>query len=487
VAIRIPTGEICTRDHNIVRACTYERLTAVLIFSAVAVAAALSPMQTDTWWQLRAGADIVGSRHVLLTDIYSHTAYGAAWPNHEWLSQVVFFGVYALGGLPLLTLLTTALIVAAWILVWRLCDGTGSVRLIVVAASLLPASLHWEPRPHAFSLLFLIATVTLVIAERSIWLPLLFLIWANCHGGVALGFVVLGAAFASELVDCPREWRRFAAIVAACAMTTTMTPLGVSFWTEIPKSLARIQQYAIDEWQPPAITDVRLVPFWIAAVLLCSGVALDLGTLFERGRRKTRLLCGCALAALPFAVSAIRNVGPFLMLAAPAICGLLAPRFAGHALPRRDERVRINAAVIAVAAALVVIVVATAYRRQIPHLRWTPLPAASLQVLRRCPDNLYNRFDEGGYLIWFAPERRVFLDGRQDPYPPKLIHEQVRVEGSGDYASTFDRYQIRCAYLPTSSPVASRLASAGWTTLYRDRDWIVLTITDQETARASGR
>ncbi len=43
----------------------------------------------------------------------------------------------------------------------------------------------------------------------------------------------------------------------------------------------------------------------------------------------------------------------------------------------------------------------------IPHLRWTPLPAQSLFALQRCPDNLYNRYDEGGYLIWFAPDHRV--------------------------------------------------------------------------------
>ena len=42
-------------------------------------------------------------------------------------------------------------------------------------------------------------------------------------------------------------------------------------------------------------------------------------------------------------------------------------------------------------------------------------------------------------------------------------------------AATFARYHIRCAYLPTSSPVARRLSAVGWTTLYRDADWVVFT------------
>ena len=68
------------------------------------------PAQHDTWWLLRAGHDMWAAGHVLLTDTFSHTVYGAAWPNHEWLSELLFYGVYALGGLPLLTL-ASALVV----------------------------------------------------------------------------------------------------------------------------------------------------------------------------------------------------------------------------------------------------------------------------------------------------------------------------------------------------------------------------------------
>ena len=80
---------------------------------------------------------------------------------------------------------------------------------------------------------------------------------------------------------------------------------------------------------------------------------------------------------------------------------------------------------------------------QIDHLRWTPLPAGSLRALARCPGNLYNRYDEGGYLIWFAPEKPVFLDGRQDPYEPRLVLEQIRIETTGDYAGDVRAIQHR--------------------------------------------
>jgi hypothetical protein len=157
-----------------------------------------------------------------------------------------------------------------------------------------------------------------------------------------------------------------------------------------------------------------------------------------------RMLCLCALALLPLALSAVRNVGPFVMLAIPALSVLLPLDFARDPA-RRRQRPLLNAAIMSVASLTVVITIAYAYRFQIDHLRWTPLPQASLQALQRCPDNLYNRCDEGGYLIWFARDRLVFLDGGQDPYPPSLIHEHLRTETSGDYASTFARYNIHCA------------------------------------------
>src|SRR5712692_4110581 len=85
----------------------YHRLLPVLLFLVIVLAAALWPMQSDTWWQLRAGRGVWSSLRVLLVDRYSYTAYGSFWPNHEWLSEVIFYGVYKIGGLPLLSLFAT--------------------------------------------------------------------------------------------------------------------------------------------------------------------------------------------------------------------------------------------------------------------------------------------------------------------------------------------------------------------------------------------
>ena len=253
---------------------TLGALATTLFFLTIVLAAALSPMASDTWWQLRAGADMWASGRVLLTDTYSHTAAGAFWPNHEWLSQVIFYGVYRLGGLALLSLFAAALIVTAWIITWNLAGGPVLRRLAILLPALVPASEHWAPRPHAFSLLFLPLAVWLILRRRYFWLIPLFFVWANCHGGVLLGLVVSAAALGAALFHEPPASRAGTLKIvglafAGCVAAVSLTPLGLSFWVEIPRSLARIRQYPLDEWLAPRLSELPLAPFWVLAAVFC--------------------------------------------------------------------------------------------------------------------------------------------------------------------------------------------------------------------------
>ena len=454
---------------------TFDRLRATLLFVAIAAAACLMPAQHDTWWLLRAGQDTWTTRRVLLTDTYSHTVFGAAWPNHEWLSQLLFYAIYAIGGLPLLTLACAGVVTAAWAIVWRETAAPARLKFFMTAFVLATATTTWSLRAQVLSLLLLVSTVALLRRRRYGWLPLLFWIWANLHGAVLLGVLLLAAAAVAAWFEERRAVPRLAAASALCLAATALTPLGWHFWLDMPQSLGRIRQLGIDEWAAPSLTAPALLPFWVAIVALAGLAAIRGRALLVNpdARRDGRItLCACALALAPLAATAVRNVPPFLMLAVPAIAALL-PELPAAA-PRRNQRPRLNAAFAAAAVAIAVVAVAAAYSGRLARFQWSPLPAASVSALDRCEGNVYNRYDEGGYLIWFAPGRKVFLDGRQDPYPPSLIKEQMTVEAGGDFEPLFARYDVRCAFVPATSPVSERLARAGWTPLFRDSTWAVL-------------
>ena len=64
------------------------------LFVVVTTIACFMPVQSDTWWQLRAGQDFWQTGSVVLEETYSHTAAGRFWINHEWLSEALFYALY---------------------------------------------------------------------------------------------------------------------------------------------------------------------------------------------------------------------------------------------------------------------------------------------------------------------------------------------------------------------------------------------------------
>ena len=109
-----------------------------------------------------------------------------------------------------------------------------------------------------------------------------------------------------------------------------------------------------------------------------------------------------------------------------------------------------------------------------PPADWVPVSDQAAAAIRSCPGPLYNHYNDGGYLIWFTPEQKVFLDSRQDPYPLDLTQAQQRAERSGSYQALLDRYSVRCAVLRPDSNALSALERLGWREDFRDQRWVVV-------------
>src|SRR5947207_3130396 len=52
----------------------------------------------DYWWHLRTGHLIVDSHAIPRVDPYSFTLPGKAWVAHEWLAEVLIYGLQSAGG-----------------------------------------------------------------------------------------------------------------------------------------------------------------------------------------------------------------------------------------------------------------------------------------------------------------------------------------------------------------------------------------------------
>jgi hypothetical protein len=440
-----------------------ERFQLCLLFVAIAASACLMPAQTDTWWQLRTGEEMWRSGHIMLNDEFTHTVAGKRWPNHEWLSQIVFYATYSLGGLPLLTALCAAAVTLAWLIVSSLTRTPGApiFRVALVGLGAMFSSPAWSLRPQVLTLAFLSATLWIVVRRHYVWtLPPLFLIWANLHGAVALGGLLIVAATVTAAVRREHFWT-WCTIAVLCFLATAVTPLGPSLWFEIPGSLQRLQAYGVLEWQAPQIGRLSDLPFWLTA-----GVLAALGVRYRRildsSASLTLTLCTSLLFLL--ALRSARHVPTFLICAIPTIAVLLPrsnslrPQPAAVASRRRI----LDLPILTMCAAGSALFVATAWLQPLPRLAWTPISPAVVAAVDGCPGRLYNRYDDGGYLIWFMKHRPVFMDSRQDPFPAEMIMAHIDVERSGDYKVLFAAYDIGCSLSLEGSPLGHSLRRDGW-------------------------
>jgi hypothetical protein len=332
----------------------------------------------------------------------------------------------------------------------------------------------WSVRPQVFSIM-LLPLVAILVARDRLWvIPPTIALWANLHAGVAMGLVVVLASVVTAAIKDRDRLLPRALCFAASLAATLATPLGFRSWSELVASIARSSANRIQEWQPTALPPAHLA-FWGVAAFLFWQVA-------RRWRRletpKDRILAVAALLALPFAVRNLRNVPAFMMLAAPAVTRLThkpAGEPLGGSAPASAISLGAKGWWMLLAASLVAVsVVWRAWSAPWSMLGWTPISAPAAAAVRGCRPPLYNTYPDGGPLIWFVPEQRVFIDSRQDQYPIALIQAASRVEATGDYRALFARWAFNCAALPPTSPTVAALRRDGWRERFQDGSWVVL-------------
>jgi hypothetical protein len=463
-------------------------------FVGLIVAACLMPANADTYWHLRAGQDIARSGQVSLVDRYSYTAAGQPWPDHEWLWQLLTYGVHHLGGMPLLTAMSAAMLFGAFALAESLAVGPWWVRLPLFILSVLLSGPLWAVRPAVLTLLALLAVTWLLSRDKDWLVPPIFLAWANAHGAVVLGLVVVGAAFLTAAAR--RERRRalrLGVVLAICGGLVLVTPLGWRLLSFIGESTERSHLNGVTEWRSGLVPAPGSVAFWIVALAISVSAARlwrKLPTFADQ------FLVASALSFIPLGLQAVRNIGPFAILALPAASRLLAAAnstrvaalsewlrrtFEGDTRASDDpiqeplpslRRNRRNLAAITVGGALMV---GWAWSRPYSGLNWTPVSPEAAAAIRGCPGQVFNEYNEGGYLIWFVPDRKVFIDGRQDPYSlPFLKRAQALAHDALVRAAVFRDYGIRCAALSPESRLVAQLRAQGWRQTHRDERWVVL-------------
>jgi hypothetical protein len=94
----------------------------IAIFVTMLIAAIQPVTDPDFWWHLTTGNWILSHHAVPHSDLYTYTVSGHRWITHEWLSEVLLSALYAVGRLPLESIVLGGVTAAGFFLVYRAID-----------------------------------------------------------------------------------------------------------------------------------------------------------------------------------------------------------------------------------------------------------------------------------------------------------------------------------------------------------------------------
>ena len=451
---------------------------ALLLSSSVLYFFTINEADNDLWGHIRFGRDILASHAVPHVDAYAYTTTGQAWMNHEWLSQVLLAAVYDVARNPGLLLLKLAIAATTcgllFAVVRRRSDSPhvrGAVGLLTIAV----LSRGFAMRPQIVTYLCLALTLWLLDRvqtgrRRALWgVPVLFLLWANLHGGFALGLAVLGWFAAAQLLAVRRTWTPWIAL-ALSVLATVITPFGPRLLLYIWHELSRA--HPITEWQAAQPSDVAQLVFF--AMLGLVAVTLPLA----RGWRTRGWEVVLALGVGVMAVRHQRHTPVFALCASAPLTAQLdaAWRWATQrsALALGAGAQRVLAAALVVVALLQLGLTSMRWHRDGLQIVFDPreYPVAAVHAMQRAGlrANLAVPLDWGEYVLWFlAPAVKVSLDGRfATLFPESVVADNFDFfAGAARWQRLLDDYPTDAALVPLEAgcPIGTL---PGWKLVYQD-------------------
>jgi len=409
----------------------------------------------DLFWHLATGKRIVETGELPgREDLFAYTSPRVLSEGQveglrsQWLGQVAFYSVYALGGYPGLIIFRNLLIVLPFVVAYVISARKGlgpawALPVLLLPTLLITFSLYYAfERPQAFTVLLSFALVPLLLRLRRRegrwpWVALLaamMALWSNLHGGFIFGAVMVAAFAFGVLAEAAIKRRKedaFIVVPAAIGIgASLLNPNGPGLlYGFLRGHISRLISGPPAPAGPAGRVDVvgqllEYKPLWyfyrelhlVWPLFMMVFIALAASMLLVRyAAQRSLRLHEALLAASIAAFSLYYSRGATVALVALPL--FLVSSAAGLG---RLWRLASGAVAAALCAALLVITVQRSPWQLEPRARPASLveatyPEGAVRFIReeniRGP--MFNDFGWGGYLIWsLYPEQKVFVDGR---------------------------------------------------------------------------
>ncbi len=361
-------------------------------------------LDPDFGWGLRLG-EVILKNGIPNKDPFSYTMPSYPYVDYEWLTHVGMAKLYSLAGYNSLVLLFTLIAISSIIICVLDSDSRFAPLQVLIASATLFS--YFGVRSQVVSWLFF-AMLSKIVLDGGWWvrykyfLPVLFLFWANMHGGFIAGLVVL--IFATLQKRNVKD----TVIMFLSILITLVNPYGWRLWREVWISTTDLPiRLFIIEWRP--------IVFSITSVSLLS-IAYSLSFIIQY-RKKYKifeiLLCIIMLAA---DFSSARNI-PLFLIFALILMKKGIRTFNLEVGKNRQNLFRLNLVysfffiIVSVLALLQMrkdYLAATTRREEVYY----PRQAVSYLANNTPKGQIFSSYEWGGYLDWKLPQKKVFIDGR---------------------------------------------------------------------------
>lgn len=415
------------------------------------------------------------------------------YTSHEWLSQVIYWRIYSVAGLPGLVFSAAILLSTTFYILYSYLVKQFSMRLpvlFIVAWGAFATSLNWAIRPHLFSMLLL--AIWLIWVDRlrcgediSIWrFPILMILWSNFHGIFIAGILVLFAYAAGWAVDYlfAKEGnlatgKRLWLVLTLSVAGTVLNPGGADSWVSILSFvnnqylMSRMLEANSPNFQSP---DMRIIFLLLVFSIFLLAVKREK---FTSGQGF--LLAGFTAMSL----MAFRNIQLYGIVA-PFVLAEAITRFADFPVLKRLETTLINIEdkITGVVYPVVIVILLGAFVLISPIsqalYQFDPetFPVEAVTWLRSNPQsgNMFNELNWGGYLEMNLYPQKTFIDSAADVTGEiTMDYETVLTTGKG-WEDLLQTYNIEWVIIEPDSDLAQTLSKKGWKILYEDKTAIIL-------------
>jgi len=472
------------------------------------------PLDPDLGWHLRSGQDLIQQKTIPRFDLYSYTMPDWERESHEWLTNGIMYSIYSKWGLFVLSIIFTLITTLAFFLISRLTKARIEYCLLAVLLGSLASLPITGIRVQMLTLLGLAILLFILFRFRKnqnkktiYFLPLLFFIWVNLHGGFSVGLFLLGLFLFfegikivyfwfrkkykskkqfpgleflkrklsdNELVEESltfQFWLKLAYLSFFSFAATFVNPYGFKVYslviTVIRDEYGRAR---IGEWQRFSARSPIGWEFLMYLTLLTILVLIYF-------KKIDLTLLGLGIVFTFLAFFSWRNMPILIIITIPLWVYIVKNATDPILFKLLKKKLILSLFLLAV-----VIIgyqqISTAWNICYdPNLlaKTGKYPKGAVEYIKDNPEkfqgNMYNEYNWGGYLIWQLPEHKVFIDGRMPHLKiddRHIFKDFNNLQALINPKEILEKYDIDWVLLYNNRLLASYLPSEGFKKIYED-------------------